>query len=334
MSTLTVFIGRFQPIHAGHQHVIDRALETSTFVLVLVGSANRSRSWKNPFTFQERAAFIKALYPQANVLVKPLNDTLYDDDAWQRNVEQIATETAATLNASSIALTGFDKDASSRYLNWFPTWKMAPVAPYKHNDTLLHATQYRERLFGTGCTQAFGTDQIIKDWIGRNMDIVSWLLEERNAVESYKAPVKKAQKELGFPITINAVDNVVLAKDHVLLVQRHKAPGQGLWALPGGHIDKGERSHQAALREMREETTLVLSKEAIKASAVFDHPDRSERGWIRTEAFLYCLDTLQDVSPDMVETRQAQWHKVDMLDPTNMFEDHHDIIMEMMKQTT
>lgn len=40
----------------------------------------------------------------------------------------------------------------------------------------------------------------------------------------------------------------------VLLVKRAKPPVYGLWSLPGGHIEPGERACEAALRELREET--------------------------------------------------------------------------------
>lgn len=40
----------------------------------------------------------------------------------------------------------------------------------------------------------------------------------------------------------------------VLLVQRGKGALRGLWSLPGGHIEPGERARNAALREIREET--------------------------------------------------------------------------------
>jgi ADP-ribose pyrophosphatase YjhB (NUDIX family) len=40
----------------------------------------------------------------------------------------------------------------------------------------------------------------------------------------------------------------------LLLVARGKGPFAGLWSLPGGHIEPGERAAAAALRETMEET--------------------------------------------------------------------------------
>ena len=52
------------------------------------------------------------------------------------------------------------------------------------------------------------------------------------------------------------VDAVVTENDRILLVQRGRAPGKDLWALPGGSLDGSERLASAALRELREETRL------------------------------------------------------------------------------
>ena len=44
----------------------------------------------------------------------------------------------------------------------------------------------------------------------------------------------------------------------VVLVQRGKGIYRGFWSLPGGAIELGETAMEAAQRELREETQLLL----------------------------------------------------------------------------
>jgi 8-oxo-dGTP diphosphatase len=45
----------------------------------------------------------------------------------------------------------------------------------------------------------------------------------------------------------------------LLLIRRRHEPGAGLWSLPGGRIEPGETDQQAVVREVREETSLVVT---------------------------------------------------------------------------
>lgn len=49
----------------------------------------------------------------------------------------------------------------------------------------------------------------------------------------------------------------------VLLVERGKPPGEGLWTVPGGRLEAAETLAQGVAREVREETGLIVEVGAL-----------------------------------------------------------------------
>jgi ADP-ribose pyrophosphatase YjhB (NUDIX family) len=48
------------------------------------------------------------------------------------------------------------------------------------------------------------------------------------------------------------------AEGRLLLIRRRNDPGSGLWSVPGGRVEPGETDAQAVVREMAEETGLMV----------------------------------------------------------------------------
>src|SRR6478735_11335416 len=52
----------------------------------------------------------------------------------------------------------------------------------------------------------------------------------------------------------------------LLVVRRMNAPSADLWSVPGGRIELGESPREAVTREVREETGLVVTVDALLGS--------------------------------------------------------------------
>lgn len=75
----------------------------------------------------------------------------------------------------------------------------------------------------------------------------------------------------------------------VLLVQRGALPHARDWALPGGFVHPGEELHEAALRELRTETTVQLEPRHLEQFYTFGEVNRDPRGRIVSVAHLAVL---------------------------------------------
>ena len=125
------------------------------------------------------------------------------------------------------------------------------------------------------------------------------------------------------------------AGQRLLLVQRGRAPGKDLWALPGGFLDGGERLVDAAIRELHEETRVTCSdaelRAALKGVAVFDHPQRSQRGRTITHAHYFALPPNTSALPQVSgadDAQAARWFELSELPGmlNQLFDDHFQII--------
>jgi 8-oxo-dGTP diphosphatase len=82
-----------------------------------------------------------------------------------------------------------------------------------------------------------------------------------------------------------AADCVVFdPQGRLLLIRRKNPPFQGQYALPGGFVDYGETTEQAAARELLEETG--LEARALDLIGVYSDPDRDPRGHCVSVAYL------------------------------------------------
>ena len=75
------------------------------------------------------------------------------------------------------------------------------------------------------------------------------------------------------------VGAIIIEAGQVLLVKRGHPPLLGDWSIPGGVLEIGETVREAAVREAREETGLIVAPEELLG--VFDRVLRDPDGRIR-----------------------------------------------------
>ena len=69
------------------------------------------------------------------------------------------------------------------------------------------------------------------------------------------------------------VGGVVVHDGRVLLIRRGKEPLRGRWVVPGGTVELGETLEAAVVREVREETGILVRP--LEVMTVFDRIERS-----------------------------------------------------------
>ncbi|MBO9428579.1 NUDIX domain-containing protein [Sulfitobacter sp. R18_1] len=363
---IAVIVGRFQGPTKGHCKLFQEASKISDRIITLVGSSFRPRSEKNPWLYRERKEFLKNMIMKtgnissADVSFLPLIDTLYDDDAWRTNVRTAVNLMLRKMGYMpgdvEVILVGHQKDDNSgEFLDpsWFPDWTIKTLEAEVNGLGSVHASDLREALFSDEeidrdyLMREFGlieTCQLV-DWVKNpaNAEAVATIKAERAYNKSYRDKYEEVKKLWGHDFPAQCADAVVIQSGHILLVERKNNPGKGNFALPGGHL-QNETAEDGCIRELREETRLKVPprilRNRIRDRRTFDHPERSERGWVRTDAFLIDLedqDHLEKVKGKKVadvegadDAARAFWVPISELTPDNMFEDHFDIIQALV----
>lgn len=330
-----VFIGRFQPLTNAHVEIFRRAIDMTRELIVVIGSSNLPRTYKNPWTFGERSSMINDVLNDVNpldcrVVIETCQDNLYNDDAWAGQIQGIVSK--YQILGGKTGIIGHKKDASSFYLDMFPQWETVKVGLIQP----LNATDIREIYFKEDANLNFiknvvpsTTYNMLEDWKGTP----EWnqIIKERQFV----IDCKKAYASLPYPPIFSTSDAVVVCSGHVLLIKRRAAPGKGLWACPGGYVNANSDKSvlDAAIRELVEETKIDVPvpvlKGSVKGSRVFDAVGRSPRGRIITHAFKIYIPLKDGKLPKVKgsdDADKAKWIPITEIKSEDMFEDHFDIV--------
>ncbi len=134
------------------------------------------------------------------------------------------------------------------------------------------------------------------------------------------------------------IQNIKLAADamvfsgkgdalQILLVRRKYEPYKGMWAIPGGFVEDDEELEAAAIRELQEETGLVVP--AMTQLHTFGKVGRDSRGRTVTVTYYAFADAATQQVQGGDDAAEAEWVFVKGI--TELAFDHMEMLDMAMK---
>ena len=335
--------------------MLQLALEQSELVLIVCGSAFQPRSERNPWTLAEREQMIRNSLTEADnkrLLVLGFADNLYADDLWFEHLaKQINTKTQDRPHLhegeARWGLVHGDSNTNAKYFQRFPNWQPIraqdthPICGTKLRELMFSS---RELMFSSEATSSEGKEnerlashlpESVANWLRADFftsKAFSQLCKEHDFVRNYRAGWDLAP----YPPNFVTCDALVEQNNHILIIERDRCPGEGLWALPGGFVDPSEPIYNACLRELEEETGLEIPaaqlSKSLQGEQYFDAPHRSARGRTITHVFHFKLPKSKQLTPIVAgdDARSAFWVPLTELTSEQFFEDHFSIIRSIL----
>jgi len=132
-----------------------------------------------------------------------------------------------------------------------------------------------------------------------------------------------------FPeVPLVGVGAVIIEDTRVLLVKRAHPPLQAQWSIPGGVLEVGELVREAAIREAREETGLIV--EPADLLGVYDRVLRNtdrrvQYHYVLIDFLCHRIGGELRAASDAAEVR---WFTREELPALNLAEDTQDVIQK------
>lgn len=155
-------------------------------------------------------------------------------------------------------------------------------------------------------------------------------LTEKEFLERYEPGDYKCPSVTTDVIMIGMNHNYTKLK--ILLIKRGGHPFLGCWALPGGFVSENETAHQAAARELEEETG--LKNVYLDQVYTFSKPGRDPRAWVITIAYLALISELKEVK-GLDDADDAAWFDLEFTDDKIIISNDNkavNIIYELKKE--
>lgn len=118
---------------------------------------------------------------------------------------------------------------------------------------------------------------------------------------------------------------VVKKNNKFLLARRNKENMFGRWVIPGGGVDFGETTKDAALREIKEETNLEVSNVSfLCVKEVINVP-----GLYHSVVFFYLGDASSDSLKACDDVSEAKFFSVEEMKELDVLQSVKDVFAEM-----
>ena len=117
------------------------------------------------------------------------------------------------------------------------------------------------------------------------------------------------------------VGAIIVHCGKLLLIRRREMPGRGKWTIPGGLVELGESSEQAVIREVKEETNLLVQEPElvdVVNNIIFDE-EKVKYHYVVVDYFVKVKGGKLDAANDAVELRWVLLDDVENYDLTKGF---------------
>lgn len=323
-----VLLSSFEPFLNSHREAIDAALERAPKAAVLVGSARAARTLRHPWTAQERVEMIRAGLPSEygpRVDIRLIADHLYNPASWQRALQEALSDLGEA--PGRVLQVGYAGGA--------------PLLPGFHYAGIMQRPALgflplRGAALGDDADALAGvappsTLACLRRW--RDEAWFAMLQREYRYIDEFR----KSWGVAPYPPTLVTTDALVLHEGHLLLIERAREPGKGLWALPGGFVEENETLLVSCLRELFEETGLDLRMRSDLIEhprmRTYDAPHRSMRGRMITHVYRFDLHEAQRPSvaggDDASHARWIPLARVMGME-SEIFEDHYHMVRDFI----
>lgn len=308
-----LYNGRFHIVTEAHRQIALSMRRRARLRIVNIGSINRSRDLRNTFTYAERLAMWHAALTEEEregfVFIGQEdrgNGKIWASEV-QAQVDRVIDDAGIASEGSAhprVMIIGHRKDASSSYLDDFPTYDLVEERNIGDN---LSASVIRDEMFSlAGSSHADAWFETldgrvpagVHDVLRRFMASPAYagLAEEARlaAIREAEWSVRTTPDGPGVPhaVVFNVSTAFVTQGNSVLLQRRRSYPGKDLWTLPGGFIGQHERVLDAAIRHTIATTRIDVSETVLRNALVDDfyEDDPWRSSWGRTIAFVHAFE--------------------------------------------